>query len=120
MTPLDIVLAARSRERGHALRSATVRHRRLVDSPLMVVLWQLGAEPFSVAALGWGASPTDLSVSVAGEPRNRDLAFAALRPFAKWFNAHFEAPARRRETIPQGRSSFECATTAPQVVCHVG
>jgi hypothetical protein len=93
-----------------------VRHRLLIDHPLMTVLWQLGAEPFSAAAIGWGAQPGKLSLSVAGEPRNRDLAFAALLPFAREFNAYFEAPSRQRQWIGEGGSRFECATTAPQVV----
>jgi hypothetical protein len=116
MNPLEMALVARSYHLGRALRSATVRHRRLVDDPLMVVLWQLGAEPFSAAAVAWSSRPADLSQSVAGEPRNRDLAFAALLPFARWFNSRFEAPALRRETLQEGSRTIECATTAPQVV----
>jgi hypothetical protein len=52
MNHLDIALAARSFTSGRGVRSCTVRHRRLVPNPLAVVLWQLGAEPFSAAAIG--------------------------------------------------------------------
>ena len=41
-------------------------------------------------------------MSVAGEPRNRDLAFAALLPFARWFNARFESHAANRESFVRG------------------
>lgn len=55
-------------------------------------------------------------MSVAGEPRNRDLAFAALRPVARSFNTYFEVHAQRREGVLQGSQSVQCAVTAPQVV----
>jgi hypothetical protein len=116
MNPLDVTLAARSFEVGRGLPSAILRHRRLVEEPLAVVLWQLGAEPFSAAVVAWGTRPQALTLSVAGEPRNRDLAFAALVPFAHWFNAAFEAPGQHRETLHEGSRTFECATAAPQVV----
>jgi hypothetical protein len=94
-------LAARAHVEGHGLRTALYRHRRLPEGPLAVVLWQLGAEPFSAAAVGWGCGPGDLSLRVAGEPRNRDLAFAALLPFARWFNRRFGAYAGRKDQAPQ-------------------
>src|SRR5437763_852547 len=94
MNPFEVALAARAYRAGRALRTSAFRHRRLADEPLAVVLWQLGAEPFSAAAIGWGTRPDGLELAVAGEPRNRDLAFAALLPFARWFNRRFQAPAR--------------------------
>ena len=114
MNFIDVALAARSFQLGRGVRSASVRHRRLLDAPVVVVLWQLGAEPFSAAALGWGTHPGALSVSVAGDPRNRDLAFEALRPFARWLDEHFENRARQREPGRAGESG--CAVSAPQVV----
>jgi hypothetical protein len=69
---------------------------------LAVVLWQLGAEPFSAAAIGWGQARAGLRIAVAGEPRNPDLAFAALLEFARWFNPRFEAFATDRETFTRG------------------
>src|SRR5438105_3862330 len=97
MNQLDIALAARSFRDGQAKRTALFRHRRLVSKPLAVVLWQLGAEPFSAAAIGFGCRRQDLQSVVAGDPRNRDLAFSALLRFARWFNPRFEAPAADRE-----------------------
>jgi hypothetical protein len=113
---LDVALAARAFAAGRGVRSATVRHRRLVPNPLAVVLWQLGAEPFSAAAIGWGDTHARPHMAVAGEPRNRDLAFAALLEFAKWFNPRFEAPAADRETFTRRDYTFTVARTAPQVV----
>jgi hypothetical protein len=89
---LEAALAARAFTEGRGIRSALFRHRRLLQRPIAVVAYQLGAEPFSASALGWGDSPDGLHLGVAGEPRNRDLAFALLLRFARWFNDRFERP----------------------------
>src|ERR1700722_5755864 len=94
---LDVYLIAHAHVEGRAQRTALLRHRHLVQTPLALVLWQLGAEPFSAAALGYGSRPDSLGFSVAGDPRNRDLAFACLRPLALWFNPRFERPADERD-----------------------
>ncbi|MCI0638674.1 MAG: hypothetical protein L0Y70_06340, partial [Gemmataceae bacterium] len=116
MNHLDIALAARAHQAGRALRSSSLRHRRLVADPLAVVIWQLGAEPFSAAAIAWGSRPDRFTLAVAGEPRNRDLAFAATLKFARWFNVRFEAHAAQREDVTKGTYSFSRAQTAPQVL----
>jgi hypothetical protein len=113
---LDAYLMARAHVEGRAQRTALLRHRYLVGRPLALVLWQLGAEPFSAAAVGYGSRPDGLGFGVAGDPRNRDLAFACLRPLALWFNARFERPAEEREIVHRGTYEYERATTAPQIV----
>ncbi len=116
MNHLDISLASRSHVSGRALRKAKYLHRRLSPQPLAAVLYQLGAEPFSAAAIGWGDHPTRLTFRIAGEPRNRDLAFGLLLEFAQWFNPRFEAPAADRETVTRGKYEFNRARSAPQVL----
>jgi hypothetical protein len=116
MNHLDVALAARAFRHGRALRSARLRHRKLEDAPLAIVLWQLGAEPFSAAAVGYGSSEADRACRVAGEPRSRDLAFQAILPFARWFNDRFERHAAARDTVTRGSYTFERARTAPQVL----
>lgn len=116
MNHLDLVLAAQSHREGRALRSASFRHRRLVKRSIALVLWQLGAEPFTAAAIGWGCSPCDLHLRVAGEPRNRQLAFAALLELARWFNPVFEKAGADREMVARGKLAIERATDAPQVM----
>jgi len=116
MSHLNAALAARAYRAGRALRSSAFRHRRLLPRPLAVVVWQLGAEPFSAAAIGWGDRADRLDLAVAGEPRNRDLSFATLLNLARWFNPRFEAPAASREMITRGDRTFSRARTAPQVV----
>jgi len=93
MSYLDAVLVARARSTGKAQRSATVRHLRLVPKPMAMVLWQLGAEPFTAAAFAWGCGLKDRHMVVAGEPRDRELAFRALTEVAHAFNPWFEGGA---------------------------
>jgi len=116
MNQLDVALVARSFRAGRAIRSANFCHRRLAADPIMLVLWQLGGEPFSAAAIGYGCRRQDLQIAVAGDPRNRDLAFAAILQLARWFNAEFERYAEDRVATSQGNAEFTTARTAPQVI----
>lgn len=116
MNQLDVALAARAFRAGQAVRSANFRHRHLLKDPLTLVLWQLGGEPFSAAAIGYGRRRQDLRLIVTGDPRNRDLAFAALMELAGWFNQRFELAAADREWIQKGSAETSQARTAPQVV----
>jgi len=116
MNQLDIALAARSFRDGRALRSANFRHRRLVDNPLTLVLWQLGGEPFSAAALGFWMPKTRPYGGRCRGSRNRDLAFAALMEMAEWFNQRFELPAADREWIRAGSTEKSRARSAPQLI----
>lgn len=116
MNQLGAVLVSRSHAEGRAFRTTSMRHRRLLAQPLVVVLWQLGAEPFSAAAIGYGQGPDDLHMVVAGDPRNRDLAFAALLKFAAWFTPRFEAPAGKRDALVRGHREREVASDLPQIV----
>lgn len=90
MSYLDAVLIAEARRAGRAQRTATLRHVHLTDSPLGVLSWQLGAEPFTAAAVAWGFGPETYEIAVPGEPRDRELAFRALTRVAKAFNRWFE------------------------------
>jgi hypothetical protein len=101
LNAFDVTLSVRAHRHGRGLRSSLFRHRRLTDQPLVILPWQLGAEPFSAAAIGYGNQPGRFTLAVAGEPRNRDLAFTALLRFARWFNPLFEAHAGRAGAAPQ-------------------
>lgn len=90
MSYLNALLVAEARRRGRAVRSALLRHRRIVAKPLGMVLWQLGAEPFTAAAVAWGFQGEPRALVAPGEPRNRDLAFRALLDVARAFNPWFE------------------------------
>lgn len=120
MNQFEAALSALSYQQGRALRTASQRHRRLIADPLGIVLFQLGAEPFSAAAIAYGCRQSDLTITVAGEPRNRDLAFAALLEFARIFNDYFEAPARSRQAIVRGSYTISRALSLPQVIVANG
>jgi hypothetical protein len=113
---LEAMLAARAMDEGHALRTAALRHRRLLERPLQIVGWQYGVEPFTIGALAFGLPSKPHELCVPGYPINRDLLFWALTPFARSFNAYFELPFEHREEIKQGTRSVERATTIPQLV----
>ena len=69
-------------EGGRGRRRTTLRHTHLAESPLAVAVWRLGGERFHAAAIAWGSVGGPFKLAVAGEPRNRDLYFAGLAPFA--------------------------------------
>lgn len=94
---ISAVLTADVWKTGRARRSALLRHRYLTKRPMGLILWQLGAEPFTAAAVGWGFGPQDLTVVAPGEPRDRELAFRELTKVAKAFNRWFETPEERDE-----------------------
>ncbi|XXX81374.1 hypothetical protein WMF30_21680 [Sorangium sp. So ce134] len=94
MSYLEALLVADARRLRRAQRSAAVRHRHLTQRPLGMLLYQLGAEPFTAAAVAWGFGPKDRKLAVPGEPRDRELAFRALMVVARDVNAWFEGTGR--------------------------
>lgn len=96
---LEALLASRIYTDGQALRRTNLRHTHLADPPLGVVMWRLGGERFRAAAVAWGPLDGPFRLAVAGEPRNRDLYFAALAPFA----ADLCAQVRRAATLTVAR-----------------
>lgn len=116
MNQYEALLAVKAHHEKRAMRNSLFRHRRLLPRPMVIVPWQLGGEPFSASAIGFGCTEDGLSLVVAGDPRNRDLAFAALREFAGWFIPRFEEPARDRQTQTRYGHSAEVSRSIPQVV----
>ena len=117
MSSLETLQSAEAFITGRALPAAMARHRRLVEQPMAICLFSLGAEPFSVAAVQWGADADDPRRAVAGDPRNRDLLFASLLDFATEFNAYFEA-AWATHTVRVNGNGREIAEVAqpPQIL----
>lgn len=85
------MLAARAHLDGRALRTAQLRHRALAPEPFGIVAWQLGAEPYTIAALGAGTRAGGYELHVPGFPLNRDLLLAATLAFAAQFCTSFES-----------------------------
>jgi hypothetical protein len=109
MSYLDVVLLAEARRTGRGVRSAHFRHRRIQRRPMVIVPWQLGAEPFTAAAVAWGFAKSRRSLVVSCEPRDRELSFRALTEMARAFNSWFEGD---RDEAPQivvaNRGALSC------------
>ena len=115
-TALEALFAARVYSDGRALRRTTLRHVHLADPPLGIVIWRLGGERFRAAAIAWGPLGGPFQLAVPGEPRNRDLYFAALRPFAADLCERMRLAAFPRETRQRGSALEEIPLDAPQIV----
>lgn len=115
-TALEALFAARIYQDGQALRRTTLRHVHLADPPLGITIWRLGGERFRAAAIAWGPVDGPFQLAVSGEPRNRDLYFAALRPFAADLCARIRRAAASREARQRGSVTEEIPTDALQIV----
>lgn len=115
MSVLDGVLAAWAFRDNAAVRRANYLHRRLLPSPLALVPWHLGGEPFSIAALGYGRAAAAFDLAVPGQALNRERLFAALLPVAEWFNAGFEEPWSRRRPELVGKKDPKPVVRAPGI-----
>jgi hypothetical protein len=116
MSALEAALVAYAARDGIAYRLPNYRHRRLVDDPIALVAFQLGGEPFAVAAVAYGQSGAAYELAVAGQPLNRDMLFQSLLPIARWFNARFELPWGMRSEVREGTRMVLRAPHAPQVL----
>jgi hypothetical protein len=115
-TALDALLASRVYTAGRAIRRTTLRHTRLADAPLGIVVWRLGGERFRAAAVAWGPIGGAFELAVPGEPRNRDPYFAALTPFARDLNARIRRVNERKIVRKRGRRTEAIPSDALQIV----
>lgn len=115
-TALDAMLAGRIYEDGRAIRRTTLRHTHLAERPLGIAVWRLGGERFRAAAVAWGPVGEPFELAVAGEPRNRDLYFDALIPFALRLCAQVRAAAVRRTRRERGSWAEDVPDDALQIV----
>jgi hypothetical protein len=115
-TALEAFFAARIYEDGQALRRTTLRHVHLANPPLGITIWRLGGERFRAAAIAWGPVDGPFQLAVPGEPRNRDLYFAALQPFAADLCARIRRAAASREARRRGSVRDEIPADALQIV----
>ena len=110
------MFAGRIYQEGRALRRTTLRHTHLADPPLGVCIWRLGGERFRAAAVAWGPLGGDFRVAVAGEPRNRDLYFQALIPFAQDLCGRLESVAATQVARRRGNRIDLIPSDAVQIV----
>jgi hypothetical protein len=115
-TALEAFFAGRVHEGGRALRRTTLRHTHITEAPLAVALWRLGGERFRAAAVAWGPVGGPFKLAVAGEPRNRDLYFTALTPFASDLCQAVRAAAQNRVARQRGSRTELLPASALQLV----
>ncbi|MGB6454139.1 MAG: hypothetical protein WBH47_06565, partial [Streptosporangiaceae bacterium] len=115
-TALEAYFAARIYQDGQALRRTTLRHVHLADPPLAIAMWRLGGERFRAAAIAWGPLDGPFQLAVPGEPRNRDLYFAALQPFAVDLCVRIRRAAASRVARQRGSVTEAIPTDALQIV----
>ena len=115
-TALEALFAARIFQGGQALRRTTLRHVHLADPPLAIAIWRLGGERFRAAAIAWGPLDGPFQLAVPGEPRNRDLYFAALQPFAADLCLRIRQAAAAREMRQRGSGIEAVPEDALQIV----
>lgn len=115
-TALEALFAARIYAEGQALRRTSLRHMHLADPPLAIAVWRLGGERFRAAAIAWGPLDGPFQLAVPGEPRNRDLYFAALQPFASDLCARVGRACASREVRQRGSVIEAVPTDALQIV----
>ncbi|MDA8313049.1 MAG: hypothetical protein M0Z46_21025 [Actinomycetota bacterium] len=115
MSSLDAVLSALAHAEGRAQRRSSLRHRHLLTTPIAMVPWHLGAEPFTYAALAYGEwAPHFEAMALPGEPRDRRLLFPVTVPLAQWFNERFEAAWHTAGGMDRDKN--EPLEDAPQIV----
>src|SRR4051794_3894933 len=115
LTPLAHLQAAAS---GRAEPLSTVRHRHLVDQPLVIVPLTLAGEAAAPMAAMVGTAHRDPTLLVVPQPRNRDLRFAFFADLARVVLPYIEARQASIETIPaaRGREEIQQYADAPQVL----
>ncbi|HZT65155.1 MAG TPA: hypothetical protein VFA11_05135 [Acidimicrobiales bacterium] len=115
-TAMEAMFAGRIHQDGHALRRTTLRHTNLTDPALGICLWRLGGERFRAAAVAWGPIGGPYKLAVAGEPRNRDLYFSALLPFAADLCKRIRRVAATQVARQRGRHTDYLPADALQIV----
>lgn len=112
----EAFLAARVHSAGRAIRRTTLRHTFLARKPIALALFRLGGERFRAAAIAWGDLSGDYKLAVTGDPRNRDLYFAALLPFAKDLCRQVHKAMQSTEEIQRGRHEIVIPKNPPQII----
>lgn len=115
-TALEAMFAGRVYTEGRALRRTTLRHTHIADPPLGIAMWRLGGERFRAAAIAWGPLDGPFQLAVPGEPRNRDLYFGALQPFAADLCTRVRRAAVSRIARQRGSRTDHIPADALQIV----
>jgi hypothetical protein len=112
----EAFLAARVLSAGRAIRRTTLRHTFLARKPFGLALFRLGGERFRAAAVAWGDLSGNYKLAVTGDPRNRDLYFAALLPFAKDLCRQVRRAMQSTEELQRGSQEIVVPKKPPQII----
>jgi hypothetical protein len=118
MTLLTTLAHLQAAASGNAQPLSMVRHRHLVDRPLVIVPLTLAGEAAAPLAAMVGTARRDPTLLVVPQPRNRDLRFAFFADLARVVLRYIEARQARSETVPatRGQEEFQRYADAPQVL----
>ena len=113
MNTIELILKARAAADGRAHPRRLRRHVHVERAPLAIAALQMAGEPYALWAALVGDDPERPRLIVAPEPRNRDIAFAALAELADVICGVFDravlAP-RVQVQRKSGETSWRCST----------
>ena len=83
MTLLTTLAHLHAAQAGHAEHLSTVRHRHIVDRPLVIVPLNLAGEAAAPLAAMVGTDQSEPTLLTVPQPRNRDLRFGFFADLAR-------------------------------------
>ena len=117
MGTLDTLLAIEAAVSGNAQQRAAVRHRHLDDAPMVIVAYRLAGEAGAPLGVMFGTSPTDSTLLVAPEPRNREMRFRDLfNPLAVAIDEWLMGFSERDEPNAKKPNQTPPCNAAPQIL----
>ena len=117
MTTLDTLLMIEATVSGNAQQRAGVRHRHLDAAPLVIVAYRLAGEAGAPLGVMFGTSPTDSTLLVAPEPRNREMRFREVfNPLAVAVSEWLMSFTEREEPSARKPNRTPPCKTAPQIL----
>jgi hypothetical protein len=118
MTLLTTLAHLHAAQTGRAEPLSRVRHRHLVDRPLVIVPLNLAGEAAAPLAAMVGTDRHNPTLLTVPQPRNRTLRFAFFTELAQIVMPYIEACRTRTETLPatRNREEREVYIDAPQIL----
>lgn len=118
MTLLTTLAHLHAAQTGYATPLSGMRHRRLVDRPLVILPLNLAGEAAAPLAAMVGTDRRKPTLLTVPQPRNRDLRFAFFTDLAGIVLPHIEARQAQTEILPatKQRDERELYVDAPQIL----
>jgi hypothetical protein len=118
MTLLTTLAHLHAAQTGHAEHLSTIRHRHLVDRPLVIVPLNLAGEAAAPLAAMVGTDRRNPTLLTVPQPRNRDLRFGFFTDLARIVMPYIDACQARTETLraTKHREERDIYADAPQTL----